>query len=328
MTTSGAVSQAVPVPRWSSTIDRGLVHRNAVAEVLLTDVVPVTSRDFVVGAQWPRSHRVYRPDAQGRHDPMLLLETVRQVGLALSHSGFGVPLDQRSVMRDLDFRLDPAREPLARRRATDVTIEVHCENVTMRGGARPELKGMTVVLALSAQGRRFATGTGTIRWLAPDSYERFRARAGLRPDWISRFADDRRPQLAAAPVSGEPTDFRDSIDSLIAAESAAPPAVELPASRTAVRRLLVPLQHPVYFDHPLDHVPGMVLIDAAWQAVLAMRPRSGARLIGCRMDCPAFTELDDPVDIEVELPAVGHTARFAVNQRGRATATGSLELSS
>lgn len=302
-----------------SNIDRGLVHRNAVAEVLLTDIVPLTGTDFVVGAQWPRSHRVYRPDADGRHDPMLLLETVRQVGLALSHSAFGVDLSQRSVMRDLDFRLDPVWEPRARRCATNVTIEVHCENISRRGGA---LKGMTVILALSADGHRFATGTGTIRWLAPESYLKFRARAGLRPDWQRRFGEERR-LLDAPPASGQPTDFRDSIDSLIAAE----PAAEHATGRKAVRRLLVPVHHPVYFDHPLDHVPGMVVVDAAWQAALAMRPGSRARLIGCRMDCPAFTELDDPVDIEVELASGGSTALFAVTQRGRATATGSLQLS-
>lgn len=76
---------------WERTVDRALVHRDAIAEVLLTDIVQLDETSFEVAAQWSRSHRVYRPDRDGRHDPMLLLETVRQTGLALSHHGFGVP---------------------------------------------------------------------------------------------------------------------------------------------------------------------------------------------------------------------------------------------
>jgi len=309
---SGTVFPADRALRWNSTIDRTLVHRNSVSEVLLTDIVPVTGTDFLVGAQWPRSHRVYRPDSDGRHDPMLVLETVRQVGLALSHSAFGVGTEQRSMMRDLEFRLDPRVEPRALGAATDVSVGVRCEDVTMRGAA---LKGMTVVLFLSAAGQPFATGTGTIRWLPSDSYARFRARSGLRDDWRDRFPDAPGPDRThSAPIAAQ-------FPVLSAVE------VVAPGSRKAVRQLLVPVDHPVYFDHPLDHVPGMVLIDAAWQAVLAMRPGSRARLLGCSMDCPAFTELDATVDLEVELPALTGTALFEVRQHGKVTAAGTLRLS-
>lgn len=327
MGTSGTVFPADRALRWNSTIDRTLVHRNSVSEVLLTDIVPVTGTDFLVGAQWPRSHRVYRPDSDGRHDPMLLLETVRQVGLALSHSAFGVGPEQRSMMRDLEFRLDPRVEPRALGAATDVSVGVRCEDVTMRGAA---LKGMTVVLFLSAAGQPFATGTGTIRWLPSDSYARFRARSGLRDDWRDRFPEAPGPDRThSASIAGQPTDFRTEADSLIAAQFPVLSAVEVvaPGSRKAVRQLLVPVDHPVYFDHPLDHVPGMVLIDAAWQAVLAMRPGFRARLLGCSMDCPAFTELDAAANLEVELSALTGTALFEVRQRGKVTAAGTLRLS-
>ena len=83
-------SDAAGLLSWTRTVDRALVHRDAIAEVLLTDVIQLSETEFVIGAQWPRSHRVYRPDTDGRHDPMLILETVRQTGLALSHVGFGV----------------------------------------------------------------------------------------------------------------------------------------------------------------------------------------------------------------------------------------------
>ena len=96
---------------WDHTIDRNLVHRNAIAEVLLTDLLQTGENTFLIGAQWSRSHRVYRPNATGRHDPMLILESIRQSGLAVSHQGFGVGFDQQSLMRDVGFTLDPGTEP-------------------------------------------------------------------------------------------------------------------------------------------------------------------------------------------------------------------------
>ena len=148
---------------WQRTVDRALVHRNAIAEVLLTDIVQLDRTSFEVAAQWSRSHRVYRPDQDGRHDPMLLLETVRQAGLALSHFGFGVPFEFKSVMHDVGFRTWPEAEPRALHAATNVSIQVQCENVVMRGD---QLRSMTVVLAMSADGVHFATGSGTLELVA------------------------------------------------------------------------------------------------------------------------------------------------------------------
>ena len=91
------------------------------------------------------------------------------------------------------------------------------------------------------------------------------------------------------------------------------------------RRMLVPLDHPVYFDHPLDHAPGMVLIDAAWQAVSALRG-DDARLISCLMQCPTFTELGLETSIELA-PTTPDTTEFSVEQAGRQTASGILRVS-
>jgi hypothetical protein len=88
--------------------------------------------------------------------------------------------------------------------------------------------------------------------------------------------------------------------------------------------LVIPVQHPVYFDHPLDHAPGMMLIDAAWQAVAAMRG-DGARLVSCLMQCPTFTELGLTTNIELA-PTSPDTTQFSVEQAGRRTATGTLRV--
>ena len=304
MHTSDPAERADQGLRWAQTIDRSLVHRDSIAEVLLTDLVRLGDAEFLIGAQWPRSHRVYRPDAVGRHDPMLILESIRQSGLAVSHFAFGVGFDQQSLMRDVSFVLDQRTEPRALLRSTNLAITASCRQVIVRAG---RLRGMTIEFSFVADDLRFATGRGTIRWISAQSYAALRARGGARLDWDQlRWRNTIPPRV--------PSSIRAADDVLITAESG-------PGSR---RRLVVPLDHPVYFDHALDHAPGMLLIDAAWQAVLEQRGE-GARLVGCELDCPAFTELG--VDTDILLRSVSSdTTEFAVHQSGHETAYGSLRV--
>lgn len=297
-------SDAAGLLTWTRTIDRALVHRDAIAEVLLTDVIQLGETEFVIGAQWPRSHRVYRPDKDGRHDPMLILETVRQAGLALSHIGFGVGEDQQSVMHNVGFTLNPDTEPRALRSATNLIVGVHCLNVIYRG---PALRSMTVELRFAADGQKFAIGTGMISWLSRRTYSALRARSG------ARITDPQHPVSSLQPVQVSALRARE--DSLIASQ---------PDGSDHHRLLVIPVQHPVYFDHPLDHAPGMMLIDAAWQAVTAMRG-DGARLVSCLMQCPSFTELGLTTSIELA-PTAPDTTQFSVEQEGRQTASGTLRV--
>ncbi|MGY2002111.1 hypothetical protein [Blastococcus sp. SYSU DS1024] len=53
---------------------------------------------------------------------------------------------------------------------------------------------------------------------------------------------------------------------------------------------------PTYFDQPVDHLPGMLLVDAALRAV-ALRPElpgAGSRLAGLTLAFDRFAELDRP----------------------------------
>lgn len=300
-TTDPAVRAATTL-RWDHTIDRTLVHRNSIAEVLLTDLIRLSETELLVAAQWPRSHRVYRPDYYGRHDPMLILESIRQTGLAVSHYAFGVGFDQQSLMRDVGFVLDQQTEPRALLSATNIAITVTCRDVIMRAG---RLRGMTIELAFAADGLPFATGHGTVRWISARSYAALRARSGIRLDWDQlRWSNVLPPRRASS--------IRAADDVLLNPEGSG-----------STRRLVVPLDHPVYFDHPLDHAPGMLLIDAAWQAVVEQRG-DGARLVGCTLDCAEFTELG--LDTDVVLRRVSaDTTEFVVQQQGRQTASGLLQ---
>ena len=170
------------------------MHRDSIAEVLLTDLIRIGETKFLIAAQWPRSHRVYRPDHNGRHDPMLILESVRQIGLAASHLGFGVGFDQQSLMREVGFALDQRTEPRALLRSTNLAITVSCRDVILRAG---QLRGMTLDLSFAADDLQFATGCGTVRWISADKYAALRARTGHRLDWDQLRWTTHRPAPGA-----------------------------------------------------------------------------------------------------------------------------------
>lgn len=282
------------------------MHRDSIAEVLLTDLIRIGETKFLIAAQWSRSHRVYRPDHNGRHDPMLILESVRQIGLAVSHLGFGVGFDQQSLMREVSFALDPRTEPRGLLRSTDLAVTVSCRDLILRAG---QLRGMTLDLSFAADDLQFATGCGTVRWIAADKYAALRARTGHRLDWDQlRWTSTVPPRVRSW--------LRDVPDVLLA-------AVPGPGPR---RRLVTPLEHPVYFDHALDHAPGMLLMDAAWQAVCEHRG-DRARLVSCALDFPNFTELGVDTDILLA-PVSAETTEFAVLQAGRRTAYGYVRVGS
>lgn len=71
----------------TAVIPREYVHKAAQSEVLLTGWEPQSAEDFTIRAQWPRAHSFYDV-INGRHDPLLIAETVRQAVPLLSHLGY------------------------------------------------------------------------------------------------------------------------------------------------------------------------------------------------------------------------------------------------
>jgi hypothetical protein len=90
-----------------------------------------------------------------------------------------------------------------------------------------------------------------------------------------------------------------------------------PADRPDRWQLRVDTAHPVFFDHPLDHAPGMLLLEAARQAV---RARSGGTRspVSFHITFHQYAELDEPAWIEAtdgpgtDIQVVGKQGESAV----------------
>lgn len=286
---------------WSRTVAREMVHRTSAAEVLLTDVRSLGGGGFEAAACWPRSHPTFPRDGGNRHNPLVLVETLRQLGIYLPLRYFGVSPSAHLILTDLFFEISWDDEPEAGLGATDITCRIGVPAV--RGGTDGSVTGLRLDVAFQAGGSAFARAGGGVRFLSEQRYAALRGAEHAR-----------RPP---APVAG--------LTRPAASALAVPGAHDVLIGRQAGVTVVGPAdpRHPFFFDHTTDHVPGMVLLEAVRQAAAVasrgalLRPRAG------RLVATHFTEFAPPA----RLLCVPHhrTCVFGVLQRGTRTAFGVLK---
>ncbi|MDT0612749.1 ScbA/BarX family gamma-butyrolactone biosynthesis protein [Streptomyces lancefieldiae] len=275
-------------PNLTTTVPKELVHRAAVAEVMLTDWERVDETRFKVAAQWPRSHSFFTPVDGRFHDPLIAAETIRQVGSLLGHAEFGVPFGHHYLLHDLSLRVHPEHMMIHQAPAS-LELEVTCRDIKMRGGRLAALRYET---AVRRDGHVAATGLYSFSCVSPAVYRR------VRPEHV--FSSDHRPLPLTAPAAPQSVGRMSPADVVLS-----------PIGEPNRWQLRLDTQHPVLFDHPGDHVPGMVLLEAARQAAAGVLGRSSLFPLGITSELLQYAELDIPCVIEANpLPpqADGHLA--------------------
>ncbi|MEZ0093263.1 ScbA/BarX family gamma-butyrolactone biosynthesis protein [Streptacidiphilus sp. EB129] len=295
--TAALTDRPIETGTWAGltrTVPREFVHRAAVAEVLLTDWEVHGAASFTVRAQWPRGHAFFTPLDGRRQDPLLLAETIRQAGLLVSHAEFGVPLNYQFLMSDLSY--DTALAALAvSDTPTELELQLNCRDIRRRG---TRLTGMRYDVAVLREGAALAHGQAGFTCLAPAAYRRIRGEQALGTA-ANRLGETGTGGTGHGFAAGH--GFGMGVDAFL------PPA-ELPriVGRTSVgdvvispsesgsRLLRVDQSHPTLFDHPVDHVPGMVLLEAARQFALAELHPLPVVPTGMQARFQHYVEFDQP----------------------------------
>ncbi|MCK7621678.1 A-factor biosynthesis protein [Streptomyces sp. RS10V-4] len=299
---TGTAGTSGPLDR-SRTVERELVHRSSVAEVLLTDVRPAAgcADVFEAAAAWPRAHATFPRDGSQRHSPLVLVETLRQLGLYIPLRFHGVPAACHAIITDLYFRLAPEREPAAGPGATEVTCRARVGGVRRAPGGT--VTGLRLDVSFTARGAVFGQGGGGVRFVDGAGYAALRGRGAGPAEPCRTRTGAYRPPAAALTVNHPQ-------DAVLAEDGGG--LLVAPAD---------PL-HPFLFDHPSDHVPGMVLLEAARQAAAYRSGGALARPRAGRLKAVRFTELAPSARV---LCTRHHTTCvFRVVQDGTPTAYGTL----
>lgn len=312
MIKEGRVSlpQALPCAEpalFERTVPRQLVHRASVSEVFVTDLGTLGSDTFHVAAQWPRARCYFGPTSTSRHDSMLLPETMRQAGLAIAHRFYGVPQGFSFVFHEISFDTTEDAFRLNGRPA-DMMLMATCRDIRRRSG---NLGGMRVCFTIYRDGVWVGTGEGRLSCVSDAAYARLRSGRSISP-----------PAPLPTPVAPSAV-RRDRAEDVVLS------AVDRDVDGDHTWALRVDRSHPVIFDHPVDHVPGMVALEAARQAALLELDRPDALPIACDFAFARYIELDERclVYAHPQLAPTGlGRVRVRLEQCGHTAAQGSIEL--
>ncbi|MGW0393812.1 ScbA/BarX family gamma-butyrolactone biosynthesis protein [Streptomyces sp. NPDC003042] len=291
---------AIPRPRGyryatlTSTVPKELVHRASVAEVLLTDWQRVDDTRFALTAQWPRSHSFFTPIAGGFHDPMVCVETIRQIGSLLAHAEFDVPFGYHFLFQEFNLTVHP-EHIRTRQTPASLDIEVTCTDIRRRGDVLAALRYEAVV---RRDGELVATGEFAYTCVSPAVYRRVRPARVLEPG--------HRPLPLTAPAAPQSVGRLSPTDVVLS-----------PLAGPNRWQLRVDTNHPILFDHPVDHVPGMMLIEAARQGAAAALGHSSFLPVSVASEFKRYAELDIPCVVEAHrLPRTAPGGEEAVYVTG------------
>ncbi|MBG0851693.1 A-factor biosynthesis protein [Streptomyces spinoverrucosus] len=265
--------QLAEIPTLTATVPRQLVHRAAVAETFLTGWRQTEADRFAVTAQWPRAHGLHVSPDRSAYEPLLVVETVRQSGTLIAHTEYDVPLGHHFVLQE--FEVDTFPEHLAVGPVpAEPVVDVHFTEVRHRAG-RPAGARYTAEVLLD--GARVATARVAFTCVAESVYRRLRG--------------GRTPATVSAPPTppGLPPE--------VVGRALPADVVLAPGDRDDRWRLRINTAHAVFFDHPLDHAPGMLLLESARQAARARAPEAGTPA-SFRSVFHRYAELDEPIWIE------------------------------
>ncbi|MGZ3116037.1 ScbA/BarX family gamma-butyrolactone biosynthesis protein [Streptomyces sp. H62] len=304
MTTSIDRAEPEPVraPTFARTIDRALVHRAAVSEVLVTDLVRTGPEDFLAGAQLPIGHPYFSDHVRTpvTYDFLLLLEAARQAGVAASHRQLGISLDTTFLVNNWSIRIE---DPLALApgdRPGELALAGTVTPVTARNG---RLRGVSSEVALSIAGRPVARTRIDVGTAKSADYGKLRfLQRRSTPPLTTELTDLLRSRPAAAAEVG-----RTHPANVVLGE----PSLQGDSVSAQVEPLF---ENKSLFDHTYDHVPAMVLTEAARQLAHLSGVPTDATVTGCTADFTRFAELDSPLvaTAHPEAAADGRTGRTVV----------------
>ncbi|MFF9347124.1 ScbA/BarX family gamma-butyrolactone biosynthesis protein [Streptomyces sp. NPDC014734] len=265
---------AVPRPALTTTVAKEYVHRAALAEVFLTGWHKMADDHFVVTAQWPRSHSFYASE-RGFHDPLLLCETVRQTFPLLIHAAYGVPFGHQLSWSHFRYRVNPGA---LRAGATPADIELHIRCSEIR---RQRVVPSSIRMDIEAvrDNALLAVASARSGIHSPTVYQ-----------WLRRDRGDDIPR-----VYGQAPSPTTPVHHGTVGRHRARDVVLTPTPRKACWQLRVDTSHPVLFDHPVDHVPGMLLLEAVRQAGHALAAAPAA-------ETPTFMDVRFHQYVEFDSP--------------------------
>ncbi|GAA1349653.1 ScbA/BarX family gamma-butyrolactone biosynthesis protein [Streptomyces beijiangensis] len=275
------VSSTVSIPARVDRVSRvtkDLVHKHDASQVLLTDLTRTGEDEFLITADWTDTGSLIRTEDSRRDDAVLLTETIRQTFPLLAHAGYEVPFGHHLLWDEYRYALGLAALH-AGGAGGRPDLHIKCYDIVRRRGV---VSALSLDITVLRDGEQLATAHTRFAIQPAAIYRRLR---GARGD-SAAMMELARSRPLPPPVSGASEEFRDAVLS--------------PTDERDCWQLRIDTHHPMYFDHPSDHVPGILLLEAAKQAARAVRhPRAGVTE-AMETVFHRYVELDTPCRVDAQ----------------------------
>ncbi|MDJ0396227.1 AfsA-related hotdog domain-containing protein [Rhodococcus sp. G-MC3] len=289
-----------------SSIDRRLVHRSALSEVFLTDAVAEDSLTYIVAAQLPPSHAYFTDhlSRRGGIDPLLLLECCRQAETYVSHRYLDVPLGYNFILASWSMSFENLHYRNRIEQCVSLRLSVHAEVPRYIAG---QLRSVTFRIEIStATAVRLGTVTMKVKYTSKEVYRALReSRRGSAPKMNTELPGARHGVVEAVTVG------RLSAQNVVLSD--------LRHTPNGIKAQVRPaFDNPSFFDHPQDHVPAMVTVEAVRQlALLALADECGLSAMHTQVSAIEGTFYDYiELDTTAELTVAELTTRVDTDHPG------------
>ncbi|MGW6569565.1 ScbA/BarX family gamma-butyrolactone biosynthesis protein [Streptomyces sp. NPDC054975] len=262
------------------------VHLHHESSVVVTGWTRHDDSFYTLTTQWPA------PAVEGPYDPRVLTQTIRQSGLLIVHAEYGIPLSHQTLLWDFNYTVHPEfRVSPVEPAALDVEVRVTETRRNGRGAS-----ALRMDMHIRQDGITVARADSEFGWVSPAAYRRLRGEH-VTVDWGN--------WLVPAPVEPHTVGRTDPVDVLLAA-----------GDRPGRWQLRNDIGNTLLYDHPVDHVPGLVLMEAAHQAAHAAAAPAHFVPTDLATSYERYVEFDEPCWLEAELIPFPASGRLTVRVTG------------
>ena len=320
-----------PPLSFEQTVPRAWVHKRSLDNVLVTEIRAAAADRFICAGRLPTAHGFFNDAGRTPHNDILFYtELGRQASLAVCHAFLDVSTEDVFIFEGSDAEVtDAAWTPADHSPGDAVVIEIRIRELTRRKNNAVSRVVTEHTMWIGAH--RVFHGTGAFTIQPGALFQRLRRNAGAR---------------TAAPAQATPQNGTiESRTARVPRSSGANIAISTPRrDETAdvfAASLIVDHTHPYFFDHPCDHVPGMLLLEGCAQlAQAAFGETLGADAAGVaryEVSFTQFVEAGIPTTLTARVDRVeayGATAgdirwpsvRLVISQQATVCGTATLHL--
>jgi hypothetical protein len=299
---------------------REVVHKAAPEQVFVTDWMRGPGEDWcTIAARLPLAHARFSDRAAPFHDLLLIAETVRQAGLVVASEILAVEDDRQFLLRELKLELDPVEHARKGRDSCELLISQDpSSEVKMRPGRA--IAGGMMRARVAIGGRPAGTCEVVGAWVPESFYASLRG--GQVEAASGRALPEPSPRGAVETRTGKANPANSVLTPLRPGEG----------PRRHEAGLVIETDDPTFFDHPLDHVPGLYLLEGIQQLAVAAACEElgvdhGAVLVcGLAIRFARIAEFQPEVICSIELDQDGDGGRVACAQAGKVCCEGRIRL--